>query len=171
MTGLKEVSVSEILGEALDGPDRKGGGARSLVLSFVRRNFEGVTVEMVSQAADISATRAYRMLKELRQDREIYKRRVPGLKADLYYPNGRLIHKYLQDKRDFGSQIFRVSVHEGRKDPRLQIQERIFTLLDGEKVEGSIYIDLPNATSLVEFINEMLSRFEGYEKSKEIKRR
>ena len=171
MTSLKELSVADILGEGMEGTGRRGGGVRSLVLNFVRRNLEGVTTEMLAQAADISGSRARRVLKELCQEREIYERKIPGIKAHLYYPNGQLIHKYLQQKRDYGSQIFRVSIHEGRKHPRVQIQERMFTLLDGERVEGSIYVDLPNTRPLMELIEDMLSRFEGYEKTKEMKRR
>ena len=168
---LKELSVSDVLGEGPDGGERRGGGVRSLILSYVRRNFEGVTTKMVAEAADISESRAWQILRELCNEREIYKRRVPDIKARMYYPNGQLVHKYLQNKRELGSQIFRISIHEGRRLPRVQIQERNFTLLDGENVQGSIFVDLDNARELAEFITDMLARFDGYEKSQELKRR
>ncbi|MEE9174323.1 MAG: hypothetical protein V3U30_05040 [Thermoplasmata archaeon] len=171
MASLKELSVSDVLGEGPDGSDRKGGGVRSLVLSYVRRNFEGITTKMVADAADISESRAWQILKGLSQEREIYERKVPGVQAHMFYPNGQLIHKYLQQKRDLGPQIFRISIHEGRREPRVQIQERSFTLLDGEKVEGSIFVDLSHARELAGFISDMLAKFDGYEKSKELRRR
>ena len=150
---LKEISVNEILGE---NEANEGHGTRSFVLSMIRQNPEGITVKMVSKAADISEDRARVILDDLCKQREIYDRKVAGIKSKLYYPNGKLIHKYLQESRDLGSQIFRLSFHEGTRTPRLQIQERKYTLLDGEKVEGSIFIDIDQTESFINFLEEML---------------
>lgn len=158
---LKEISVQEILGERGD-----EGGTRSFILSFVRRNPDGVTVQMVSKAADISEQRARVILGDLCKQREIYDRQVAGIKNILYYPNGKLIHKYLQDSKEMGSQIFRLSFHEGKRTPRLQMQERKFTLLDGEKVEGSIFIDSDNIEQLIRFLEEMAVKFNQFSSGK-----
>ena len=73
-----------------------------------------------------------------------------------------MIHKYLQDSKDFGNQIFRISFHEGTKNPRIQIQERKFTLIEGERVEGSIFIDLDNAMKFKDFLDEMLLKYNTF---------
>ena len=113
---------------------------------------------MVAKSIEVSTQRAREVLNELVMRRELYKRSVSE-KVILYYPNGKLIHKYLQDSKDFSNQIFRISFHEGKKNPRIQIQERKFTLVEGERVEGSIFIDLENAEKFKSFIDEMLIKY------------
>lgn len=161
------MSVAEILGRGPRG-QRDGLGVRSLILTYIRQNSNGVTAQLVAQAARISESWAKRLLEELCAQREIYDRKMQGFRGILYYPNGKLVHKYLQEAREFGSQIFRVSVHEGTRQPRIQIQERQFTLLDGEKVEGSIFVDLDNAPKLLAFIQDMLTRLNEIEEAKRI---
>lgn len=163
---LDEISVGEILGEGDDRADTRG--VRSLVLSFVRQSPEGVTAQMVSKAAKVSLSWTKQVLEELTHQREIYSRVVPGLKSTMYYPNGRLIHKYLQEAREFGPQIFRVSVHEGRRTPRVQIQERRYTLLEGEKVEGAIFVDLDNLEPLLSFIRELAARLDQIKETEKL---
>ena len=165
MRNLSEISETDILGGT---PDEEGEvkGVRSSVLSFIRQNPDGTTVALVSKAIGISEARARALLQELCREREIYDRRVPGIKNILYYPNGRLIHKYLQESREFGSQIFRISFHEGRRTPRIQIQERSFSLIEGEKVAGSIFVDSDNAERLVDMMKELMDRFEDYKSLK-----
>jgi len=159
---LDEISVSDILGrENLEGSGLSG--IRSTILNYVRQNPEGVTVSMVSKHIDVSSQRAREVLNELVMKRDLYKRSVSE-KVILYYPNGKLIHKYLQDSKDFGTQIFRISFHEGKSHPKIQIQERKYTLIEGERVEGSIFIDLENAEKFIGFINEMLIKFQTYDK-------
>ena len=162
MTGqnLKEISVNEILGQKESGEKY---GTRSFILSLIRQNPEGVTVNMISDSVDISKDRARVILEDLCKQRELYSRKVPGIQAKLYYPNGKLIHKYLQKSKDIGSQTFRLSFHEGKRTHRMQIQERKYTLLDGEKVEGSIFIDLDNIEPVIMFLEEMLVNYNQYD--------
>jgi len=165
MKSLAEISETDILGGE---PDKDGEvkGLRSAVLSFLRQTPDGATVAMVTGAIGISEPRTRTILQELCREREIYDRRVPGIKNTLYYPNGRLIHKYLQDTNEFGSQIFRISFHEGRRVPRIQIQERSYSLLEGEKVEGSIFIDNDNSERFVQMLQDSMKRFEDYQSLK-----
>ncbi|MGD0057171.1 MAG: hypothetical protein ABSB83_04860 [Methanomassiliicoccales archaeon] len=164
---LKEISVGEILGEG--GKKNEHHGIRAAILAYVRQNPDGVTPRMVSEAIGVDYHRSYMILKELCTAREIYSRKVGGIKTDLYYPNGKLIHKYLQQSIDLGDQTFRVSFHEGRRGARIQIQERRYTLLEGEKVEGSVFVDADKAENLVNFLQDILMRFQQvdrYGKSK-----
>lgn len=160
MPQLNEISISDILGkESIEGTGPSG--IRTTILNYVRQNPEGVNVAMVAKHIDVSTQRAREVLNELVMRRDLYKRTVSE-KVILYYPNGKLIHKYLQDSKDFGNQIFRVSFHEGTKNPRIQIQERKFTLIEGERVEGSIFIDLDNAIKFKDFLDEMLLKYHTF---------
>ncbi|RLI81067.1 hypothetical protein DRP04_06925 [Archaeoglobales archaeon] len=160
MDTLKNITVEDLLGgkDVFDDSEAKGiHGTKSWVLTILRQNPDGVTAKMVAEIVGISERRAREILEELVTKREAYSRKVQNIK--LYYPNGKLIHKYLQESREFGNQIFRLSFHEGKRGPILQIQERKFSLLEGEKVEGSIFVELENIEGLVNFIREMYERF------------
>jgi hypothetical protein len=167
---LSEVSVADILGEKdkLEEPGTRG--IWSMVATLVRLNPDGVTAQMVARSAGISPTWAKQVLEELLHQREVYSRVVPGVRAKLYYPNGKLVHKFLQDSKEFGEQIFRVSIHEGRRSNRVQIQERRFSLLEGEKVEGSIFVDLENVSELISFIKEVLGRMDQLSATEELEK-
>lgn len=162
MQKLKGIGVTDIIGSS-ESEKRNVIGTKTQVLNYLRNYPDGTTAQMVAEHLSISSDRARDILKELCLKRDIYDRKLQGIKERLYYPNGRLVHKYLQESREFGDQIFRLSIHEGRKTQRLQIQERKFTLLEGEKVEGSIFVDVDNIWSFMEFLNEMLTRYNNFE--------
>jgi hypothetical protein len=138
-------------------------GTQVEILNYVRQNPDGITARLAAEHTGVTINRARDILDELCLRRDIYKRKLEKDRIILYYPNGRLIHKYLQESRDFGDQIFRISFHESRRDPRMQIQERKYTLLEGERVEGSIFVDYKNIVPLMDFLNDMLNKFNGYE--------
>lgn len=165
MVNLENISVNDIIGVP-EGEDPKAISTQSLILNLIKEYPEGVSVKMVADRIGISTERARVILNELCLRREIYKRSIPGIKDNIYYPNGKLIHKYLQSSKDMGEQIFRISFHEGWKSPRIQIQERKYTLLEGEKIEGSIFIDVENIMQLIEFVNEMMTKYNTYKEQK-----
>lgn len=166
---LDEITMSDVIGSSEnDEASQKTSGRQSMVLNIVRQYPEGITVKAIADFLNLSENRVRDVLDEFVFRREIYRRKVPGSKSILYYPNGKLIHKYLQESRDFGNQIFRISYHEGKKAERLQIQERKFTLLEGEKVEGSIFIDIENIPLLIKFINELDTKFNNYTLEKQL---
>ena len=167
MTNLDTISVDDLMGIS-DGDNHKAAGVHLAILNYVKEYNEGVTVQMVADTVKLSLSHTRDILDDLCGKRELYKRKVPGIKQSLYYPNGKLIHKYLQSSRDMGDQIFRISFHEGWKNHRIQIQERKYTLLEGEKIEGSIFIDLNNLTPLMEFINEMMIQYNTYGGKREV---
>jgi len=168
---LDEISVADILGEKDRGGEPDSRGVRSLVLALVRQNPDGVTAQMVAGSAGISLTWAKQVLEGLSHQREIYSRVVPGVRATLYYPNGKLVHKFLQDSREFGEQVIRVSVHEGRRTNRVQIQERKFSLLEGEKVQGSIFVDIDNVEDVLDFIREVVGRMDRLSATQEMEQK
>lgn len=167
MVNLKDISVNDIMGISEEDGAPKVIGTYAMVLNYLKEYPEGVTAKMVAKSVGISDERARVILNELSLRRDIFKRSIPGIKENLYYPNGKLIHKYLQNSKDIGDQIFKISFHEGWRGPRVQIQERKYTLLEGEKVEGSIFVDLENVMSLMDFLNEMMTKYNTYSKRKE----
>ena len=164
MSTLKNITVEDLIGDqdVLEDMEAKNiHGTKSLVLMILRQHPEGVTAKMVADIAGITVQRAREILEELVGKREAYSRKIQG-NLKLYYPNGKLIHKYLQESREIGSQIFRLSFHEGRKGPILQIQERSFSLLEGEKVEGSIFVEVDNIENFIDFIKYMYEKFRNF---------
>lgn len=161
---LKEITVGDILGR--NEKEKDDVGVRGAILNYSRQNPDGVTVRMASESLGIDYHRAYVIMKELVSSRELYSRKVGGIKNDLYYPNGKMIHKYLQESKDFGDQTFRVSFHEGKKGPRIQIQERRYTLLEGEKVEGTIFLEVSHAEDIIQLFQDMYTKFMLAEKTK-----
>jgi len=160
---LSDVTVNNLLGS--DDPTGTSiVGRRSQILTVVRQYPDGASTKMVANRVGLSVDRTRQILDELTNVREIYKRELPE-KINLYYPNGKLIHKYLQDSKEIGNQIFRVSIHEGRKTPRIQIQERKYTLLDGENVEGCIFVDFESIPQFTDFINQMIARFNSFKEN------
>lgn len=154
-------SVAAILGT--ENPEEPGvSGRRSLALAILRQNPDGITAKFLAERLEVTPRRGSDILDELEKSREAYSRKVPGIAAHLYYPNGKLIHKYLQESREFGQQIFRASFHEGRIQPRLQIQERRFALMEGETLQGSIFVDSNNIEPLITFLQEMLQKFNQF---------
>jgi hypothetical protein len=166
MTNLDKISVDDLMGIS-EGNDHKSSETHLTILNYVKEYNEGVTAQMVADCVNLSLSHTRDILDDLCTKRELFKRKVPGIKQSLYYPNGKLIHKYLQSSRDMGDQIFRVSFHEGWKTPRIQIQERKYTLLEGEKIDGSIFIDIKNLNPLMEFLNEMMTQYNTYDNRKE----
>lgn len=165
MRNLKEATVANILGVEEE-DNVQSGEVMSLALAFIRQYPEGATSKMVADVLGVTERRTRDILKELVMKREIYDRDVPGLKGKLYYPNGKLVHKYLQGSKELGGQIFRLSYHEGKRTPRLQIQERKYSLLDGESVEGAIFIDADQVRDLAEFMLEMATKFDAFDATK-----
>ncbi|MBI4362266.1 MAG: hypothetical protein HY558_03745 [Euryarchaeota archaeon] len=164
---MSNISVGTILGsENTDEPVVTG--TKALALTIVRQNPDGITAKGLASKLDVTTRRATVILEELCNARETYSRKLPDVAARLYYPNGRLIHKYLQESRELsGDQVFRLSIHEGRAGSRFQIQERRFTLLEGEKMEGSIFIDSKNIQPFLVFVHDMLEKFNNYTEKKE----
>jgi hypothetical protein len=160
MSSIKNINASDILGKESEDFNRLLG-TKAQVANFVRKYPEGVSVRMVADHIGISYNRAKEILDELVLKRDLYHRKIPN-SINLYYPNGKLIHKYLQESKEVNNQIFRLSFHEGRFGPRMQIQERKFSLLDGEQVEGSIFIDVNNIAQFKEFLDEMLNKFNSF---------
>ena len=122
MGNVRDITVSDLIGST-DSTGASAMGRHSQVLNFVRQYPEGVTSKLVANYVGLSSERARVILEDLVKMREIYKRELPE-KFNMYYRNGKLIHKYLQESKNLGDQIFRISFHEGKVSPKIQIREK-----------------------------------------------
>jgi hypothetical protein len=144
-----------------DGDDVLGfGGYKDKVLRIVKSKPDGIGTSDVAKALEISFNTTVKMLRELEMEREIYSVKIG--KATAWHPNGRLVHPYLELFKELRGTPYRVSVQEGRSGPIVQIQERSYSLLSGERVEGAIFVEYANLEGLIDALNEIKTRFENF---------
>ncbi len=136
---------------------------RKKVAQAVKAFPDGISTGDVATATGLSVPTVRRILSELEREREVYSRSHTQKRILIWYPNGRIIHQYLELQRELRGKTYRVTVQEGRSGPTVQIQERRFSLLDGEHVEGAIFVDYESIDDLCALLDEMKHRYESYE--------
>lgn len=132
------------------------------IKKVVKRHPDGVAAPEVAGLVDVAESTARRHLNELKREREVYSRKVSD--TTVWYPNGELIHPYLRFAIDLKGKTYRFSVQEGRSGPLVQIQERSYSLLDGESVEGAIFVEYDELDGFAEALEELRTRFETYQR-------
>lgn len=147
-------------GHASSGPD-----LNNVLLSVVRNAKEGAVTNDVRRAAEDMGAKAttstvLNHLRELEREREVYSRRIGAKGTLIWYPNGRLVHPYLESFLELRDKVYRLTVQEGRSRPLLQIQERSFSLAGGEKIDGAIFIDLDDVEALLQAVQELRNRLD-----------
>jgi len=132
---------------------------RTAVLHLVKANPDGTTAPDIARALKTSAPTALRALRELEREREVYSRMLRRIQ--IWYPNGRLIHPYLELFKEIRGKTYRLTVQEGRAGPSVQIQEQSFSLLHGKHVDGAIFVDYAAVEDLLSAIKELTNRYEA----------
>jgi hypothetical protein len=133
------------------------------VLQIVKGSGDGASTADIAQAVRVSGPTALKVLKELEREREVYSRSHTKRPILIWYPNGRLIHPYLEVYRELRGKTYRASIQEGRSGPTVQLQERSFSLLSGERVEGAIFVDLTSLEEFIETLNELKRKYETFD--------
>ncbi len=133
------------------------------ILNIVRYNPDGVPTSVMKDALEITKNTALKVLRSLEAEREIYSAKIG--KTLVWYPNGRLIHPYLETFMELCGKPYRFSIQEGRRGPMVQIQERSYSLLRGERVEGAIFVELGNLEEFIEGLSEIRDRFRNLEET------
>jgi len=134
-------------------------GDKDKVLRIVRSRPDGIGTSDIAKALEISFNTAIKLLRELEMEREIYSVKIG--KATAWHPNGRLVHPYLEIFKEFKGKPYRFSIQEGRSGPIIQIQERSYSLLSGERVEGAIFIEFTELDGLIQALNDLKGRSEN----------
>lgn len=136
---------------------------RRKIIQAVKTSPDGISTVDVARIAGLSVPTAKRILAELEKEREVYSRSHTEKRILIWYPNGKIVHQYLEIQRELRGKTYRVTVQESRSGPAVQIQERRFSLLDGEHVEGAIFVDYESVDDLCELLTELKQRYESYE--------
>jgi hypothetical protein len=153
---------------APDSTARVGEGAPDAelvgqVLRIVKAHPDGLSTSDIARAAEATHPRISRVLLRLEREREIYSTSLRGGSIKVWFPNGRLVHPYLETFKDIRGRTYRLSVQDARYGSAVQIQERSFSILNGERVEGAVFVDFRGIDDLIEGLTELKNRFEHWE--------
>jgi hypothetical protein len=138
-----------------------------IILQLVKSHPDGISVRDLADYLEVTPKTILKKLRALEAEREIYSKKISN--ATYWFPNGRLIHPYLEFFRELRGKPYRFTIQEGRSGPLVQIQERSFSLLFGEKVEGAIFIELGLVDDLIDSLQDLKNRYADYEKKIEVK--
>lgn len=145
-------------GNRLVRSDLRSGDYRSRILRVVKSSPDGVTANTVAKLVGVTRPTALLALRELERAREVYSSPAGLGAVRLWYPNGRMVHPYLELFKDLRGRTYRFSVQEGRTGPMIQIQERSYSLLQGDKVEGAIFVEQACLEDFQEALAELSRR-------------
>jgi hypothetical protein len=130
------------------------------VLRLVKAHPDGLSTSDIARAASATHPRVTRVLLQLEREREVYSTTFKGGSIKVWFPNGRLVHPYLEIFKEIRGRTYRMSVQDARYGNAVQIQERSFSVLTGERVEGAVFVDLSGLGDLIEGLSDLKSRFE-----------
>lgn len=139
---------------------------RKKIVQAVKASPDGISTSDIARVSGLSVPTAKRILAELEKEREVYSRSHTDRRILIWYPNGKIVHQFLEVQKEIRGKTYRATVQEGRSGPAVQIQERTFSLLDGERVEGAIFVDYDSVDDLFALLNELKQRYESYESSR-----
>ena len=168
---VAQLSTEDFLGRSAeyDGPATAAPAApdprKNLALQIVKSHPDGVMGADIAEALGLSHPTAMRLLRELEREREIYSRQMRSLQV--WYPNGRMVHPHLQAVKELRGKTYRATVQEGRSGPLVQIQERTYSLLHGERVDGAIFVDYPALDEFIQLLRDLAARYERFAENKE----
>ncbi len=143
-----------------------GEVSEGIILQLVKSHSDGISVRDIADYLEVTPKTVLKKLRSLEADRELYSKKMGN--ANYWFPNGRLIHPYLEFFSDFRGKPYRFSVQEGRFGPLIQIQERSFSLLHGEKIDGAIFIEYDLIEDLIDSLQSLKDRYEIYESKIEV---
>ncbi len=169
LKSLEGVSVSEVarnleghlpqegglLYEGLS-PEAKQALIDELILQQIRlRGEEGLTAGEIAELTNVPRETVYRHLQNLTALREIYSVKK-SRRLNLYFPNGRPLHRVGKRRIEDGDAILEVVMAQGSKGRLfLQVTEKRFSLLEGESIQGGIVVPTEMLPALIETLQEL----------------
>ena len=134
------------------------GNNLARVLQVVKSSSNGITANAVAKVLGLTRPTVLLSLRELERRREVYPSPSGLGTIRLWFPNGRMVHPYLETFKELRGKTYRFTVQEGRSGPLLQIQERSYSLLQGERVEGAIFIEYASLEEFQEALEQIKLR-------------
>jgi len=120
---------------------------------------DGISASVVGDMLDITTETARRHLKELCSLREVYKQKA-NKQMDLYYPNGKPLHGLGKRRIESsnGDQVLEIQLAQGKHDELFfHVQEKRFSLLEGERTEGAIMFPLEHLDEFFDQLDDLAS--------------
>lgn len=171
---ISGLSAANFLGEtelapqplALEIPARQRA-----ILQIVKGN-PGLTISDIEDHLNRLGMKAARHtirsdLLELEREREVYSHQARDRSPILFFPNGRLIHPLLKVSRDLRGITYQATVQESKRGPAIQVQERSFSIINGEKVEGAIFVEYAVIDDFISLLQDIKNRFEAHQETKQ----
>lgn len=146
--------------------DVERGPLEGVILQLVKSHPDGIVVKDIADYLEVTPKTVLKNLRALEAEREIYSKKMGN--ANYWFPNGRLIHPYLEFFRELRGKPYRFSIQEGRSGPLVQIQERSFSLLHGEKVDGAIFVEFDLIDDIIDSLHDLKERYNTYESRIEV---
>lgn len=175
MVRFEDLAPHHFLGDAEEGKeptenDHGAGGRRArkeAILQIVKAHPDGIPVSKIADALDASNETVRSALRELEKEREVYHKQHEHGNAQIWYPNGRLVHPYLEVEVEVRGKPYKLSIQEARQGPAVQLQEKSYSLLRGERVEGAIFVPYDSLDDLIESIEQLRDRYENFQDEQE----
>ena len=156
------VPADPLDGTSLASEDRIQADLRKQrILQIVKAHPDGISTSEISEALRVTPATARSALREIEREREIYSKSFGKKEIQVWFPNGRIVHPFLELFREFRGKTYRYTVQEGRSGPIVQIQERTFSLVHGDRVEGAIFFDYVSVDDFMSALQEMKNRYES----------
>jgi hypothetical protein len=131
------------------------------ILQVVKASPNGITANAVAKVVGLTRPTVLLALRELERKREVYPSPSGLGTIRLWFPNGRMVHPILELYRELRGKTYRFTIQDGRAGPVIQIQERSYSLLQGERVEGAIFFEQATLDDFQLALTELKQRYDA----------
>ena len=125
---------------------------------LLHANPEGITRSDILEATNFGRKTIDKHLEKLVALNEGYVRRMGG--TDVYYPNGRLLHSSINEKREIDGKTFQAQHLENISGESIYLQELETDKFGSEEVKGGLLIPKTKFPQFVEWLNELTTHLE-----------
>lgn len=139
-------------------PDEKERYVFETLNKLLHINPEGITKSNIIDATNFGRKTIDKHLEKLVALNEGYVRRMGG--TDVYYPNGRLLHSSINEKREINGKTFQAQHLENISGESIYLQELEQDKFGTEEVKGGLLISKTKFPQFVDWLNGVVSNME-----------
>ena len=140
-------------------PDAKEKYVFETLNELLHENPEGITRSDIQDVTPFSRKTIDKHLEKLVALNEGYARRMGG--TDVYYPNGKLLHSSVDEKRQVNGKTFQVSHLENIAGESIYLQEVEEDKFGGDEVKGGLLVPKDEFSAFVSWLTEVEANMEG----------